>query len=90
MSLLTIDKLAVTFRQDPGADSGDVEGVVDASLDIGRGETVALVGESGSGKSVTGLSVLQLLVFMKAFRRSSTVFFWFCSNSITNTCRLYP
>lgn len=75
MSLLTIDKLAVTFRQDPGADSGDVEGVVDASLDIGRGETVALVGESGSGKSVTGLSVLQLLPYPTAHHPRGSIRF---------------
>lgn len=31
------------------------------SLDIGRGETLALVGESGCGKSMTALSVLRLL-----------------------------
>ncbi|WP_122286880.1 ATP-binding cassette domain-containing protein, partial [Pseudomonas syringae group genomosp. 3] len=31
------------------------------SLDVRRGECLALVGESGSGKSVTAHSILQLL-----------------------------
>ncbi|SEC72990.1 peptide/nickel transport system permease protein [Amycolatopsis tolypomycina] len=35
--------------------------VEDLSLDIGRGETVALVGESGCGKSITGRALLDLL-----------------------------
>ena len=77
MSLLAIDKLAVTFRQDPGslADSNHVEAVVEASLDIDRGETVALVGESGSGKSVTGLSVLQLLPYPTAHHPRGSIRF---------------
>ncbi len=35
--------------------------VEDLSLQIQRGETLALVGESGSGKSVSALSILRLL-----------------------------
>ncbi len=77
MSLLTIDKLAVSFRQGQGADAeaADVEAVVEASLDIARGETVALVGESGSGKSVTGLSVLQLLPYPTAHHPHGSIRF---------------
>ena len=31
------------------------------SLEVGKGEIVAITGESGSGKSMTALSVMQLL-----------------------------
>ena len=58
-SLLEVENLAVSFR----ADGGDLVAVRGASLNVDRGETVALVGESGSGKSVTALSVLQLLPY---------------------------
>ncbi len=33
----------------------------DVSLDLEKGETVALVGESGSGKSITAMSILRLM-----------------------------
>ena len=77
MSLLTIENLAVSFRQGPqaGSATGDVEAVCEASLDVGEGETVALVGESGSGKSVTGLSVLQLLPYPSAYHPHGSVRF---------------
>ncbi len=52
--LLEIKDLSVSFGKAPPA-------VKTLSLDIRRGETLALVGESGSGKSVTALSILQLL-----------------------------
>ncbi|MGV6803051.1 MAG: ABC transporter ATP-binding protein [Ruegeria sp.] len=57
MSLLDINNLKVSFRQD-GKISTAVNGV---SFHVDRGETVALVGESGSGKSVTALSTVSLL-----------------------------
>ena len=52
--LLEISNLSVAFGKAPPA-------VKSLSLQIARGETLALVGESGSGKSVTALSLLQLL-----------------------------
>ena len=61
-ALLEIENLGVSFR----AGGGDLPAVRGASLNVGRGETVALVGESGSGKSVTALSVLQLLPYPHA------------------------
>jgi oligopeptide/dipeptide ABC transporter ATP-binding protein len=55
--LLSIRELRVDFE----TDSGSVRAVREVSLDVRRGETVALVGESGCGKSVTALSVMGLV-----------------------------
>ncbi len=52
--LLSIKDLSVSFGKAAPA-------VKTLSLEINKGETLALVGESGSGKSVTALSILQLL-----------------------------
>ncbi len=55
--LLSIENLSISFSK-----QGESRTVVtDLSLQIQRGETLALVGESGSGKSVSALSVLRLL-----------------------------
>ena len=55
--LLSIENLSIAFSK-----QGESRTVVtDLSLQIQRGETLALVGESGSGKSVSALSVLRLL-----------------------------
>src|SRR5690606_14407651 len=55
-SLLSIEHLRVAFETGQGPLTV-VDGV---TLDIKRGEILALVGESGCGKSVTALSILQL------------------------------
>ncbi|WP_051234070.1 ABC transporter ATP-binding protein [Halomonas halocynthiae] len=51
--LLRLDQLDIAFGEKPVVDS--------LSLEVWRGETLALVGESGSGKSVTALGALNLL-----------------------------
>jgi microcin C transport system ATP-binding protein len=56
-TLLSIKNLCLNFVTS-GKESPTL---FDVSLDINKGETLALVGESGSGKSVTALSVMQLL-----------------------------
>ena len=55
--LVSIRNLAVAFA----TPRGDVAAVDGFSLDLDRGETVAVVGESGSGKSQAMLAVLGLL-----------------------------
>jgi len=60
--ILAVRDLDVVFGHGDSA----VRAVDGATLEVGRGESVALVGESGSGKSVTALSVLQLLPYPNA------------------------
>jgi peptide/nickel transport system ATP-binding protein len=57
LSLLEIRNLSLEFR----TRSGIVNAIENASLDIGKGETVGLVGESGSGKSVLSFAILRIL-----------------------------
>ncbi len=69
--LLQIEELSVAFTQ-----GGTTNTAVDrVSLEIGKGETVALVGESGSGKSVTALSILKLLPYPAASHPSGRILF---------------
>jgi peptide/nickel transport system ATP-binding protein len=55
--LLSIENLSVDFI----TDQQTTNAVKNISLEVNRGEILAIVGESGSGKSVTSLSILQLL-----------------------------
>jgi len=55
--LLSIQNLDIAFRSETGTNAA----VQNLSLEVNRGELLAVVGESGSGKSVTSLSILQLL-----------------------------
>lgn len=56
-SVLAVRDLSVSFHQ-----QGQVtQAVRQLSLDVRRGETLALVGESGSGKSVTSLALMRLI-----------------------------
>lgn len=69
--LLEINDLSVSFRTPDGV----VEAVKAASLNVDKGEILALVGESGSGKTVTGLSIPQLLPYPNAFHPSGSIRF---------------
>jgi ABC-type dipeptide/oligopeptide/nickel transport system ATPase component len=57
MSQLSITDLCVEYR----TDSGSLQAVDRASLDLARGEIVGVVGESGSGKSTVAESVIRIL-----------------------------
>ncbi|THB67319.1 MAG: ABC transporter ATP-binding protein [Desulfovibrio sp.] len=68
--LLRIKDLSVDF-----VDQGrTIHAVRNVSLEMVKGETLALVGESGSGKSVTAHSILKLLPYPKARHPSGEIF----------------
>ncbi|MGE9550637.1 glutathione ABC transporter ATP-binding protein GsiA [Erwinia amylovora] len=55
--VLAVRNLSVSFSQ-----QGEVlRAVKNLSLEVNRGETLAIVGESGSGKSVTSLALMRLV-----------------------------
>jgi microcin C transport system ATP-binding protein len=70
-SLLEVRNLSVDFNV------GDhiVHAVKNVSLDLKKGDTLALVGESGSGKSVTAHSILRLLPYSTASHPSGVIRF---------------
>ena len=69
--LLKISNLNVSFK----TPNGNFVAVDKLSLNINKGETVALVGESGSGKSTTALSILGLLSYPVAFHNTGSIKF---------------
>src|SRR5207253_2895519 len=69
--LLQIKNLNVHFN----TENNSVQALYDISMDIDRGEIVAIVGESGSSKSVTSLSILQLLALPPTTTTSGEILF---------------
>jgi len=69
--VLEVKNLRTTIRTNYGL----VNVVKDVSLEIKKGEIVALVGESGSGKTMTALSILGLLPEPQAKIASGNVIF---------------
>jgi len=67
-TLLKIENLSVDFK---GADRV-VHAVKQVSLEVNRGETMALVGESGSGKRQ--LNARQIKLLSQRFKVSPAVF----------------
>jgi len=70
-TLLQIQDLQVDFNIETGIHTA----VRHISLEVNRGEIVAIVGESGSGKSVTALSILRLLPSKTARYKKGQIFF---------------
>lgn len=70
LPLLSINDLSVDFV----TDTGTTTALKNISLQVDRGEILAIVGESGSGKSVTSLSVLQLLSRNASIRSGNILF----------------
>ena len=69
-TLLDIDDLHVQFETDDGL----VRAVNGLSLEIKRGETLALVGESGCGKSVTSLAIVRLISYPGKIQKGEIFF----------------
>ena len=61
--------VAVRFK----VEDGEVEAVRGVSMQLYRGETIAVVGESGSGKSVTARTIMGLLSKRARVAPNSTI-----------------
>lgn len=69
-SILEITDLDITFK----TNAGPIHAIRGVSIDLQKGETVAIVGESGSGKSVTCKAVVGLLDANATVNRGSVLY----------------
>ncbi len=69
--MLKIDNLQIGFQNS----SGIMPALRGVSLELARGQTLAIVGESGSGKSVTALSITRLLPTPPAIYQGGNILF---------------
>jgi peptide/nickel transport system ATP-binding protein len=84
--LLRIEDLSVNFV----TEGQTAQAVKNISLEVNRGEILALVGESGSGKSVTALSILRLLPQPPARYASGRILFSEDGQDITDLLNCEP
>jgi len=82
--LLQIRNLSIDFV----TENGIVPAVHNITMEVNRGEVVAIVGESGSGKSVTSLSVLKLLPSPPARYSGGEILFSGDNDSTTDLLKL--
>lgn len=69
--ILSIENLNVSFN----TYAGEIKAIRDVSIDLYKGEVVAIVGESGCGKSVTFQSTMQLLPVPPAIYKSGKIIY---------------
>lgn len=84
--LLRIESLSIDFE----SAGKTMNALKNISLEVNKGEIVALVGESGSGKSITSLSILQLLPSPPAIYSSGRILFSENGEQVQDILKLKP
>ena len=71
--ILKIRDLNISFK----TDNGNVKAIRGVSLDLYKGETIAIVGESGSGKSVTTKAIMGILASNGTIDSGTIDYVWY-------------